>query len=76
MSDEQTRFDGKAFVTDGRGRVPRYVIENDSEGLAVLINQFTGRFETIGRRPLAACDQRLIDAHRRLLTVERKQRAL
>ena len=45
------RPDGKPFVFDPRGKCPRYVIEDDEHGTALVVNQFTGWSEVIGGRP-------------------------
>jgi hypothetical protein len=44
---DMLRPDGRPFVTDKRGAVPRYVIEGDHEGRKVVRNQFTGDYEVI-----------------------------
>lgn len=41
------RPDGKPFVTDKRNAVPRYVVETDSEGRTVVLNQFTGMSQVV-----------------------------
>jgi hypothetical protein len=45
------RPDGKPFVTDSRNAVPRYVVEDDEDGMAAIVNQFTGAREIVGPRP-------------------------
>ena len=45
------RKDGKPFVKDNRNAVPTYVVENDDEGDAIFINQFSGLWVKIGQRP-------------------------
>ena len=56
---DMLRPDGRPFVTDKRGAVPRYVIEDDAEGRVVLMNQFTGAFEVIAeKRPYREADAR------------------
>ena len=48
---DMLRPDGKPFVTDNRSAIPVYVIEDDEQGRAVVMNQFTGAAEIIGPRP-------------------------
>jgi hypothetical protein len=50
---KDVRLDGRPFVRDRRGAVPRYVIEDNEGGMAVIINQFSGASEVIGPRPFA-----------------------
>lgn len=45
------RPDGRPFEFDTRGKCPRYVVEDDEDGTAILMNQFTGEFEVVGGRP-------------------------
>ena len=45
------RPDGKPFVFDNRGKCPRYVVEDDEDGTAMVVNQFTGNSEVVGGRP-------------------------
>ena len=61
-----TRNDGKPFEVDGRGSIPRFVIENSDEGVAILRNQFTLDYEVIGERPIRHYDPRLMKAAKRL----------
>ena len=39
------------LIRDNRGRAPTYVIVDDDDGNAVLLNQFNRRTEKIGPRP-------------------------
>ena len=66
-----TRDDGKPFVKDSRGAIPKFVVEDDDEGVAILINQFTLESEVIGERPIPHYDLRLITAHKKLLNKDR-----
>lgn len=50
--EEALRPDGKPFVADGRGAYPKFVIEDDSAGDAVITAQFLGIAEYIGPWPL------------------------
>jgi hypothetical protein len=56
---DMLRPDGRPFVTDNRSAVPRYVIEDDAEGRVIVMNQFTGEFETVAeKRPYREADAR------------------
>lgn len=44
---DMLRPDGKPFVVDYSPRIPAYVVEVDSRGRTVLMNQFTGMVETV-----------------------------
>ena len=48
----------KDLIRDKRGSVPIYVITNDEDGKAIVLNQFTGRAETIGERPFSTKELR------------------
>ena len=63
-----TRDDGKPFALDKRGTIPKFIIENDEEGVAILVNQFTLDYEVIGERPIRQDDPRLIAASKRLFS--------
>ena len=60
------RGDGKPFEVDNRGAIPRVIIENNDEGVAILRDQFTLDYEVIGERPIHHYDPRLIKAAKRL----------
>ena len=61
-----TRNDGKPFEVDNRGAIPRVIIENNDEGVAILRDQFTLDYEVIGKRPIRHYDPRLVAAAKRL----------
>jgi hypothetical protein len=62
---DMLRPDGRPFVTDKRGAVPRYVVEDDEDGTVLVRNQFTGRYEIVGSRPYT--EEALRVAHALLL---------
>ena len=66
-----TRNDGKPFEVDNRGAIPRFVIEDNDEGVAILRNQFTLNYEVIGEHPIRHLDPRLIKAAKRLRSREK-----
>jgi hypothetical protein len=56
------RPDGRPFVTDKRGAVPRYVVEDDEDGTVLVRNQFSGSYEIVGSRPYTEEDLRVAHA--------------
>lgn len=48
----------RKMVFDKRGAAPTYVIEDDADGKAIVVNQFTGRNEMIGSRPFSVNEAR------------------